>query len=271
MTAILPATEPAAATTLLTHALTKPSETRSLRDLVTAVDAGAAWLADPAAARAALHDGHNPPLYHAWRDVVPARTTPAADGPVRWHADLVLYPGAVPAPGTAEPPRSIGHWNTRTQVEVFQVLTGRVLMLHTNLVDGTPVLAWRSCGPGEHVHVPPGAWHLTVAEHAPAAVFNIYTGAEPPGTATPAELPKYHRAAPPRLGVTITGDQLSLATDPSHPSTWPVQHLSASPDWAAPLTDPHGLATLYLECDDTALSALHDQTLRHSDHTAWER
>jgi hypothetical protein len=140
-------------------------------------------------------------------------------------------------------------------------------MLHTDLVDDAPAVVWQSCDAGEHVFLPPGAWHLTAVLAAPAAVFNIYTGAEPPDGGTPAELPKYHRAAPPHLTVTSDGGHPRITTDPADPtgaSTWPVHRRTAPPDWAARLTGPRGLAALYLDVADPPLARLHDHTRRHA-------
>lgn len=272
-----PADTPPAAIGLLTAALAGQGVVRTLGDLVAAADAGAAWLVDPGAAADALDRGQDPVLYRAWPDVLPARTATTSGRPVRWHADLVVYPTAVPLPGAGELPRSIGHWNTPTQVEVFQVLAGRVLMLHTDLVDGIPTMVWQSCGAGEHVSIPAGAWHLTAVLAAPAAVFNIYTGAEPTGDGAPAALPKYHRAAPPHLTVTsrdghlhLTGDPTdhdTIAPDTTAPDTtaaWPVHYRTTPPDWAPPLAGQHGLTTLYCDEDDTALAQLHDHARRHA-------
>ncbi|WP_159945677.1 MULTISPECIES: hypothetical protein [unclassified Nocardiopsis] len=77
--------------------------------------------------------------------------------------------------------RSIGHWNTSAQLEVFEVLSGRALMIIAwHSASGAPMLNWQVCGHGDLVAVPFGAWHQTSVLDGPACVFSIYT--DLPGT-----------------------------------------------------------------------------------------
>src|SRR6185437_509380 len=91
------------------------------------------FLADREAALAAVAGGADPVLYRAWRGVLPPReSTPPAErdagpGSLAWLADLVVYQdGTLPG---GEPFRSTGHWNPDGQLEVFQALSGRVLIV----------------------------------------------------------------------------------------------------------------------------------------------
>jgi hypothetical protein len=160
------------------------------------------FLADLAAIRAAAAAGFDPVLYFAVRDVLPPRVSfpvSSDDGPegLKLSADLVIYQDGV-LPG-GEPFRSIGHWNPAGQLEIFQVLSGRVLMLTSGIsIGGRPFARYQECRVGDVAVVPFGAWHLTYALDGPAIVFNIYTspcgGAGPPqgGKGEPAGMAKYH-------------------------------------------------------------------------------
>ena len=122
----------------------------------------------------------DPVLYTAWRDVLAPRQAAGTD----WFADLVVYqPGELPG---GELHRSTGHWNSPAQLEVFQTVTGRTLMITAwRDDDGRPLLRYQECGPGDLAAVPFGAWHLTLVLDGPAAVFNLYCdlpGAAPAGT-----------------------------------------------------------------------------------------
>jgi hypothetical protein len=104
-------------------------------------------------------------LYQACRDVLP----PVVIKGRRWRADLVRYePGALP---TGELHRSLGHWNSPAQYEVFETVTGTVV-----LIVATPQgrVTYQVCGPGDLFAVPMGAWHLTYVLDGPAYVFNVY-------------------------------------------------------------------------------------------------
>ena len=131
------------------------------------------FLADRHAAEAAVAGGTDLVLYYAWRDVLPPRCTLLAGG-LAWSADLVVYQdGTLPG---GEPFRSTGHWNPGGQLEVFQVLTGRVLIVTaTTSATGRLSVEYQECAPGDVAVIPLAAWHLTYAIDGPAMVFNVYT------------------------------------------------------------------------------------------------
>jgi hypothetical protein len=170
---------------------------RRLSDLLAAASASPP---DPELLHQAVADGHDPVLYEAYRDYLPPRPgviTGAAEG---WFADLVIYrPGILP---NAEPVRSIGHWNSPGQLEIFQTLTGHVLMLTAGTTtDASPYLYGQTCGPGEFAVVPFGGWHLTYVLDGPATVLNVYADHPSPlgyssrHAAVAPDL-KYHAARP---------------------------------------------------------------------------
>ncbi|WP_431895587.1 hypothetical protein [Micromonospora haikouensis] len=199
---------------------------------------------------------HDPLLYTAHRDVLLPRT--ACD--TNWFADLVEYqPGQLPG---GELIRSTGHWNTPTQLEIFQTLTGRVLMLaawRTN--SGEPVLTCQTCDAGEMAVIPFGSWHLTLVLDGPAAVFNFYTDL-PAETAPPHQAPaagdrgKYQRAAAVELtavrareGFAITGSADSLAV-------WGAAQPVSEPAWLRDIVAGTGLPDFYRNADSATLAAL---------------
>lgn len=149
---------------------------RRLSDLLPAPGAGGpdAFLADRDAAEAAVAAGTDPLLYRAWRDVLPPRAGEPLAGGLAWSADLVVYQdGTLPG---GEPFRSTGHWNPGGQLEAFQVLTGRALIVTaTASATGRLSAQYQECAAGDVAVVPPAAWHLTYALDGPAMVFNIYT------------------------------------------------------------------------------------------------
>lgn len=200
---------------------------RRLSDLLACTEAAPAsvYLADVSAARAV---GTDRLLYTAYRDILTPRRT--LDGP--WFADLVVYePGSLPG---GELHRSTGHWNTPDQLEIFQCLTGRVLMLTaTEGSDGRQV-RYQECGPGDLAAVPFGAWHLTFVLDGPAAVFNLYTdipalahGGHSSRAAAKQPRLKYARTAPPLTALAEAGgfrlsgaDELVASARPASSSDW---------------------------------------------------
>jgi hypothetical protein len=146
------------------------------------------FLADRDAAQAAIAEGTDPVLYCAWRNVLPpragtaqpehrgagGRSAGAGPGGLAWLADLVVYQdGTLPG---GEPFRSTGHWNPDGQLEVFQVISGRVLIVTAGTsATGRGYVQYQECGAGDLAVVPLAAWHLTYALDGPAMVFNIYT------------------------------------------------------------------------------------------------
>jgi hypothetical protein len=172
---------------IIGHRRVSPS-VRRLHHLLRASAVPAAaltYLADQGAVRAAHSRGYDPVLYRAYRDIFPPRSK-HADGATAlypdgdqdssgwWYADLVVYsPGRLPG---GEPFRSTGHWNAPAQLEIFQTLTGRTLMLVAiRSTDDRLQVGHQVCEAGEIAVVPPGAWHLTYCLAGPAAVLNIYT------------------------------------------------------------------------------------------------
>jgi hypothetical protein len=163
-------------------------------------------------------------LYHAWRDVLPPRFKNAEGDDALaeqdttgretafWYADLVVYQEGVLADG--QPFRSTGHWNAVEQLEVFQTLTGRVVMLIAGVSpEGCSYLSFEVCEPGAVTVVPPGAWHVTYCLNGPAAVFNIYTDRQPADRAQHTSREgaldpglKYHRVAGPGATIRLDGD-----------------------------------------------------------------
>lgn len=162
---------------------------RRLSDLLSLAEhgCGSVYLANPDAARTRIADGRDPVLYTAYRDVI----APRGSGSDIWYADLVVYQ-ADDLPG-GELSRSIGHWNTPAQLEVFHIVSGRVLLLTAHRTStGGPDLRFQVCGPGSLAAVPFGAWHLTCALDGPAAVFNLYT--DVPDLARPHDPTSRHAA-----------------------------------------------------------------------------
>jgi hypothetical protein len=219
------------------------------------------FLADLAATRAAVAAGFDPVLYHAVRDVLPPRISfPAPDdgepGRLKWSADLVIYQDGV-LPG-GEPFRSIGHWNPAGQLEIFQVLSGRVLMVTSGTsISGRPYARYQECRAGDVAVVPFGGWHLTYTLDGPAMIFNIYTSpcgaADPQNRAgsRPAGMPKYHsRRGPAQIAAArengglgfVLGPEESRSGEPTAVSCpgWLRVFLPQGaflPDWCARATD----------------------------------
>ncbi|MFJ2778096.1 hypothetical protein [Kitasatospora sp. NPDC087315] len=245
----------------------KRLEKRRLADFFSKDEGGGpdVLFADPAAVAAAVAAGADQELYSAARDVLPSRVVPAPekqDGPTSagatlWSADLVIYQdGTLPG---GEPFRSTGHWNPADQLEIFQVLSGRVLMLSSILdkPDGQSSVFFQECRAGDLAVVPFGAWHLTYVLDGPAMVFNTYSGpigsrddATASGTAhTPATKYRSQRG-PAEITVTRsdTGFSIDLSAkwrqacgDPVRVScpAWLQQHIPLS----GLLTDLHVSAT----------------------------
>jgi hypothetical protein len=191
------------------------------------------FLADRDAVEAAVAGGADPLLYRAWRGVLPPRGTPpmpgggsAGDGTsegLAWAADLVVYQdGTLPG---GEPFRSTGHWNPDGQVEVFQVLSGRVLIVAGSTgAAGRLRLQYQECVPGDVAVIPPAAWHLTYVLNGPAMVFNIYANQGQSGVLAGAGLAKYRSGRGP-VPVAV------VRLDSSFAFTWGTRE-------RVPLTEP---------------------------------
>jgi oxalate decarboxylase/phosphoglucose isomerase-like protein (cupin superfamily) len=215
---------------ILVHPLTvvtprEAPEARRLSDLL-GVAPGPA-VRDEKALRAALIDA-DPVLYTAQRDAVPARSLP--DG-LHWRGDLVRYAGGTLADG--EPVRSLGHWNPPAQLEVFQVLSGRVLLLMGDDADPATI-ALAEYGPGDLAVVPRGWFHLTGAPWGPAEVFNIYTDRRHSGGTDVTA--KYHTRTPLPYVLAMVGDRAALepTADAIEPAPEPITERLAPSDVRLP-------------------------------------
>jgi hypothetical protein len=217
--------------------------------------------ADSATVAAAVAEGHDLRLYHAVRDILPRRTTDS-DGPpgggsgaTTWAADLVVYQdGTLP---DGEPVRSIGHWNPADQLEIFQVLSGRVLMLSCVLDesgDGSHV-SLQECEAGDLAVVPFGAWHLTYVLSGPAMVINIYSG---PAGASHDMSGKYRSPrGPAEITATRSGAGYDLALSPWLRKACGDPVRVTSPAWLRAHLPASGLLSdLYASGSDADLGAL---------------
>ncbi|MFG2378333.1 hypothetical protein ACGFY9_43620 [Streptomyces sp. NPDC048504] len=223
-----------------------------------------ALFADSAAMAAAVADGSDPRLYSAARDVLPSRVAeqgPAGAGGTLWSADLVVYEhGTLPG---GEPFRSTGHWNPADQLEIFQVLSGRVLML-SSMADESgdeAFVGFQVCRSGELAVVPFGAWHLTYVLDGPAMVFNMYSGPADDGTGADAahSAPSKYRSR--RGPAEITARRSGTGFDIALSAKWreacgdPVE--VSCPAWLQALMPPSGMLTdLHVSGSDADLDAL---------------
>lgn len=253
---------------LLVAASTREGRARHLRDLLTGADAdGSVYLVSPDEVRATINRGIDPQLYLAYRDIAAPRPKTSqpidvAEGTHAWFADLVVYTASNLGHGP-ELGRSLGHWNTPAQVEIFQCLFGRVLMLHTNTDDdGNSTMDYHVCEAGDHVVIPFGAWHLTVVLDAPAAVFNIYTDVADLLTghtsreAVDSDL-KYRAAPAPELTIARTASEIAVVGS-SHEFTERPLRRGKFPNWAEALLMPSGLAALYRHAPAAELTRLQE-------------
>jgi hypothetical protein len=277
-------------------------EERRLTDLLSAGTGDGLFFASRSALEAAVRAGANPVLYHAYRDFLPPRELatgarlPAggpgyqqARGPGYLFADLVVYqPGVLPG---GEMFRSTGHWNLPRQLEIFQTLTGVVVMLVAGRrADGAPFLYEQECGPGEVMVVPPGVWHVSYVLDGPAAVFNVaadlgpavglngagqgttrQSGAGPaterhadqdgtkPDTARQGSA-KYRRAD--AVAATLSRDGRGYHRVISPDLGWPVEEDAPDTSWALPFVAKAGsLADLHLQGSPATLASLQDAAL----------
>lgn len=259
---------PPSALDLLVAAATRDGRARHLRDLLRGADAdGSVYLVDPDEVRAMLDRGIDPQLYLAYRDIAAPR--PTTDQPIdvtddthTWFADLVVYTAAQLG-DSQEVGRSVGHWNTPAQVEIFQCLSGRVLMLHTDVDDdGNSIMNYHVCRAGDHVVIPFGAWHLTVVLDAPAAVFNVYTDVADLLTghtsreAVDSDL-KYRAAPAPELTIVRTASEIAVVGSRGELIERPLRR-GESPSWAEALLVPSGLAALYRHAPVAELARLQE-------------
>ncbi len=224
--------------------------TRHLSDLLGIGGDQPAPLADREAALALLQEeGQDPVLYRALRDIFPARTDTCT--PVR--ADLVVFENGT-LPG-GEPYRSLGHWNPPGQVEAFEVLSGRIIMLIAGISpSGVPFCYAKPLSAGDQLAVPLGVWHVSYALEGPAVVFNMYAN-----PLRPLDLGlhgghdgKYRGNAPVAVTLRQSPDGRLSATGPAGAlAAWgdPLRPIPAGsqstaghePDWLAPEESLTGL------------------------------
>lgn len=262
---------PASGLDLLVAASAREGRARHLRDLLTGADAdGSAYLLHPDQVRAMLNHGIDPQLYLAYRDIAAPRPKTGqpredTDGTHAWFADLVVYTAEHLA-GSTELGRSLGHWNTPAQIEIFQCLSGRVLMLHTSIdAHGNPTMDYHVCRAGDHVVIPFGAWHLTVVLDAPAAVFNIYTDVTDLLTGhtsreTVDSDQKYRAAPAPELTIARTAAGIAAVGSRRELTERPLRR-GEFPSWAEALLMPSGLAALYHHAPAAELARLQEHAV----------
>lgn len=202
----------------------------------------------------------DPVLYTAWRDILPPRQAAGTE----WFADLVVYqPGELPG---GELHRSTGHWNSPAQLEVFQTVTGRTLMITAWRDDeGRPLLRYQECGPGGLAAVPFGAWHLTLVLDGPAAVFNLYCDLPGAGPAAAArhgaarELDKYQSGPAVEITARRAGRGFTLVGSERGLSTWGPGDPAAEPGWVHAVTAGEPLPAFFATATSAALGRLGSQ------------
>lgn len=264
---VLPRPLPPSALDLLVTASMRAGRARHLRDLLAGADAdGAVYLSGgPDVVRTAIGRDVDPQLYLAYRDIASPRRkvrqpSGVAEGAGAWFGDLIVYTAAHLGSGP-DLGRSLGHWNTPAQLEIFQCLSGRILMLHTNVDhDGNSTMDYHVCRAGDHVVIPFGAWHLTAVLDAPATVFNIYTdvtdllSGHTSREAVDRDL-KYRVAPAPELTIARMDSTIAAVGSRRELTERPLRRGEA-PDWAEALLMPSGLAALYRHATDAELARL---------------
>lgn len=191
-------------------------ETRRLRDLLHDASKNTYVYRSEELSRFIETHDYNPILYRAVRNILPPRIksfTTAANEESFWYADLVVYrKGILP---THEPFRSIGHWNTSNQIEIFQALDGVVgIITAERQPTGNNVVTFQKYAPGDLCIIPPGAWHLTYVLNGPATVINLYTERNTSDRMVQDEtMRKYARAHPVEIACLVD------ANEPTHQST----------------------------------------------------
>lgn len=210
----------------------------------------------------------DPVLYTAWRDVLSPR--PAAG--TEWFADLVIYqPGELPG---GELYRSTGHWNSPAQLEVFQTMSGRTLMITAWRSRGERMLRYQECGPGGLAVVPFGAWHLTLVLDGPAAVFNLYCDlpgaslADPAATATArraagCEQEKYRSGPAVEVTARRAGCGFTLTGSARGLRTWGTGEPAAEPRWLRAVIGDETLCAFMATAATADLDRLGSQARQH--------
>jgi hypothetical protein len=257
---------------LAVHGVRLTSEHRRLSDLLRAGGESGLYFADREAVTASQDD---PVLYHAIRGFLPPREKatdrciPAgAPGYAQAHgrdslfADLLVYrPGTLPG---GEPYRSTGHWNLPHQLELFQTVAGRVLMMVGGRTrEGRAFLYEQVCGPGEMMAVPFDVWHVTYVLEGPAVVFNLTTeaGGAIGGPARPGE-EKYHRAEPIAVTARRNGARHDFVGSSSALREWGLPGAPPGTDWLRSFLRPgESLVDLHLNASPERLAGLQDTAL----------
>ncbi|WP_229399920.1 hypothetical protein [Micromonospora okii] len=204
--------------------------------------------------------GNDQLLYTAHRDVLPRRHAFGSD----WFADLVEYqPGVLPG---GELHRSTGHWNTPAQLEVFQALTGRTLMITAwRTAAGQPALRYQECPAGALAVIPFGGWHLTLVLDGPATVFNFYTdlpaAGHPPAERVDLDADKYRRAPAVEITAVRVGDEFQLTG--AGLAAWGTAQQAVEPTWLRQALGGASLPEFYRTAEGSALAALAWHAHRH--------
>jgi hypothetical protein len=246
---------------------------RRLTDLLSSGGEGGLYFADRPAVEAAHRGGYDPVLYRAFRDFLPPRNvsdgqcqpagTPGyenAQGSGYMFADLIVYQAGT-LPG-GELFRSTGHWNLPWQLEIFQTLAGRVLMLVGGCdSQGRRFLYCQACGPGEVIAVPFGVWHVSYVLDGPAVVFNVTAdlaalAGEHNGAAARQGPGKYSRAEPVAVTACRSDTGYRVVRSPAARMWGPLARPPET-DWIRPFLAPTGsLADLHLYAPVSLLEGL---------------
>jgi hypothetical protein len=180
---------------------------------------------------------------------------------------VVYQAGELPG---GELARSTGHWNTPAQLEVFQPLSGRVLMLTAYRTEtGHAELRYQVCAEGDLAAVPLGAWHLTLVLSGPAAVFNLYT--DLPGIsqqhtsrhAASCQEVKYGSGEPVEITAVRAGDGFAVTGSPAGLRTWGTAKRAPGAPLLRETIGPGGLPAFCATAGPDGLSRLGEQALAH--------
>jgi oxalate decarboxylase/phosphoglucose isomerase-like protein (cupin superfamily) len=222
------------------------------------------YLADRPSAVSLYHSSRDPLLYRAVRRFLPSRNLSSpgllvADAdyeePGHMIADLVVYEhGTLPG---GEPYRSTGHWNLPGQLEIFEVLTGRIAMLVAGRNRSGERFSYvQICDAGTAMAVPFDVWHVTYVLDGPAVVFNVTTRLQEVDAAAAAD--KYHRAD--AVALTLRHARgLQVVGSPDAMRVWGVPAGPPRADWFTGLLAPaQSLADLHLHGSPKQLAGVID-------------
>jgi hypothetical protein len=109
------------------------------------------------------------PLYLSSRSIMTRKI-----GPVEFYMDVIVYNSGeniLPGPTLN---RSLGHENDLNELEVFQILDGKVLSI---LKSPAAIHYYGVFAKGEYFETPPGWFHCTYILEGPAMVANFYCNA----------------------------------------------------------------------------------------------